>query len=173
MVIPASVKTFFFKLHTNTLPVKTWMEERGLFVAWNNLCVLCQKPETTEHVFIDCWDAIFFWDVLMRTLKKEYPVTPYGIRFLSVNNEDDVPHDMIMLLGLYSIWRSRMAVRHADVNAQTVSAYFREKVNYLCELYEVENPDAGILPVLQKLTSFDVYNSFRQPKHGRRFLLHR
>lgn len=70
----------------------------------------------------------------MRTQKKEYPVTPHGIRLISVNNEDSVPHDMIMLLALYNIWRSRMAVRHVDVNVQTVSAYFREKVNYLCKM---------------------------------------
>lgn len=36
MVVPASVKTFFFKLHTENLPVKTWMEGKGLFVPWHN-----------------------------------------------------------------------------------------------------------------------------------------
>ncbi|CAN7994061.1 unnamed protein product [Ixodes pacificus] len=82
MSIPACVKTFFFKLHTGTLPVKTWMVERGMFVAWGNHCFLCKKPEPVEHVFLDCWDAIFFWDVLQRTLKKEFPLDSHGIRFL-------------------------------------------------------------------------------------------
>lgn len=54
MAVPAPVKTFFFKLHTNTLPVKTWMEEKGLFVAWSTNCTLCRKPETVEHVFTEC-----------------------------------------------------------------------------------------------------------------------
>lgn len=59
VLVPPGVKTFFFKLHTGTLPVKTWLEQRGMFVPWGVNCLLCNKPETVEHVFIDCWDAVF------------------------------------------------------------------------------------------------------------------
>lgn len=69
MCMPPNVKTFFFKLHTGTLPVKTWLEERGMYVPWGSSCLLCNKPETIERVFIDCKNAIFFWDILQRTLK--------------------------------------------------------------------------------------------------------
>lgn len=124
MCVPPSVKTFFFKLHTNTLPVKAWLKERGVDVPWSTDCILCKQPETIEHVFIFCWDAVFFWDVLQRTLKKQLSISPSGIRFLNVTNDDCVPYDMFFLLGLCSIWRSRMAVRHADVNAKEVRFYF-------------------------------------------------
>ncbi|XP_049275489.1 uncharacterized protein LOC125759987 [Rhipicephalus sanguineus] len=50
MLVPPGVKTFFFKLHTGTLPVKTWLEQRGMFVPWGVNCLLCNKPETVEHI---------------------------------------------------------------------------------------------------------------------------
>lgn len=109
------VKSFFFKLHTNTLPVKAWLDQKGIFVPWTINCLLCKKPETIEHVFIDCWDPIFHWDILQRTLNKQLPITPYGIRFLPVKCNEGIPFDMLMLLGLHSLWQTRMAVRHADV----------------------------------------------------------
>lgn len=73
MVIPACTKTFFFKLHSGSLPVKAWLVEKGIPVAWSENCLLCKKPETIEHVFLNCWDAVFFWDVLQRTIKKRPP----------------------------------------------------------------------------------------------------
>lgn len=124
MCVPPSVKSFFFKLHTNTLPVKAWLRKKGIYVPWSVDCLLCKQPETIEHVFIFCWDAVFFWDVLQRTLKKRLCISPSGIRFLNVANDNGVPFDLIMLLGLCSIWRSRMAVRHADPNAKEVRYYF-------------------------------------------------
>lgn len=157
MVVPASVKTFFFKLHTGTLPVKTWMEEKGLFVGLPSICTLCKKEETVEHVFMECWDAIFFWDVLQRTLKKDLPLSPHGIRFLPVDRGDVVPYDLIMAVGLHAIWRSRMAVRHADPNALTVSNYFAQNVTMLYEVYKLQDPDLEWLPVLEELCTFDVF----------------
>lgn len=134
-------------------------------------CRLCVKDETVEHVFIECWDAIFFWDVLQRTLKKDLPLTPHGIRFLPVDR-GDVPYDMIMAVGLHAIWRSRMAVRHADPNALTVSRYFAQNVTMLYEVFKLQDPELEWLYVLEELCTFDVFfKSFRQPKLGRRFLI--
>ncbi|CAN7949997.1 unnamed protein product [Ixodes hexagonus] len=70
MSIAPSIKTFFFKLHKNCLPVKTWLDQRNIFVPWGTHCFLCKKPETIEHVFLDSWDALLFWDVLQRPIKK-------------------------------------------------------------------------------------------------------
>ncbi|CAN8001627.1 unnamed protein product [Ixodes hexagonus] len=123
MPVPPCVKTFFFKLHSGVLPVKTWLDDKGLFVPRGVNCFLRQKPETVEHVFLDCWDGVFFWDVLQRTLKKEFPLDPYGIRFLAVEDENGIPLDLVMLLGLHSIWKSRMAVRHADTDARDIREY--------------------------------------------------
>lgn len=67
MPIPPCIKRFFFKLHTGTLPIKARMKECGIFVAYSIDCSLCKVPETIDHVFIYCWDAFLFWDVLKRT----------------------------------------------------------------------------------------------------------
>lgn len=153
MLVPAYTKTFFFKLHSQTLPVKAWLSERNIPVPWSDNCFLCKKTETIEHVFIECWDAVFFWDVLQRTIKKDLPLTPQGIRFLPMEGEDDVPYDMIMLMGLHSIWRSRMAVRHADVDVRPVYKYFVENMSYLKEVYKVQQPRPEWLSVLEALST--------------------
>ena len=51
MQVPTGVKTFFFKLHTGTLSVKTFTEELSFFTPWGSHCLICKKPETTDHVF--------------------------------------------------------------------------------------------------------------------------
>lgn len=103
MCIPPSAKTFFFRLHSDTLPVKLWLGKRGMVVPGGVNCPLCKVPETVEHCFLYCWDAVFFWDVLKRTLKKELCITPHSIRFLPTEQHESLPYDMIMLLGLFSL----------------------------------------------------------------------
>lgn len=151
MPVKPAMKSFFFKLHSETLPVDTWLAERGIFVPWTTDCRLCKKPETINHVFIDCWDPVFHWDVLQRTLKKDLPITPRGIRFLPVKNEGGVPYDLIMLLSLHSIWRTRMAVRNADINARPVRENFIESVQYIREVFRAEDDPPEWLPVLDDL----------------------
>lgn len=138
MHVAPGVKTFFFKLHTGTLPVKTWLEDRGLFVPWGTQCLLCAKAETIEHVFIDCWSGIFFWDILQRTLKKDLPLDPHGIRYLPVHNDDGLPYDLVMLLGLHSIWQTRTAAHNADVVIKPVRDYFCESVSRFLEVQKEE-----------------------------------
>lgn len=122
-----------------------------MFVAWGDHCFLCKKPETVEHVFLDCWDSIFFWDVLQRTLKKEFPLDPHGIRFLAVENENSVPFDLVMLLGLHSIWRCRMAVRHAHVDTRPVGEYFSESLRYVVEVWKTCSDVPEWIPTMEKL----------------------
>lgn len=157
MSIPPSIKTFFFKLHTGTLPVKTWLHEKNIFVPWGVHCFLCKAPETIEHVFLDCWDAFLFWDVLKRTFKKDIPITPYGIRFLPVEKHDEIPVDFVMILGLQAIWRCRMAVRNAEVDVRPVRMYFIETVRRIKAVYAtmVCPPEwVSILDVLEHLKEF-------------------
>lgn len=158
MPVPGAVKTFFFKLHCNTLPVKTWMLEKGLFLPWGAECSLCKKPENVEHVFIDCWDAVFFWDVLQRTLKKDLPITARGIRFLDVK-PDVLPYDLFFLLGLHSIWRSRMDVRNADVNAKSVGNHFVEHVCKLREVFVKLEFDDDVITVMNELAVLKVHKN--------------
>ncbi|CAN7999892.1 unnamed protein product [Ixodes hexagonus] len=157
MPVPPGVKTFFFKLHTGVLPVKTWMEDKGMFVAWSVNCFLCKKPETVEHVFLDCWDGIFFWDVLQRTLKKDLPLDAHGIRYLAIKNENGVPYDLVMLLGLHSIWKSRMAVRHADVDVRPVHEYFGDSVRRIVEVWKAQPEVPDWVSVLEGVTQLKYF----------------
>lgn len=155
MPIRSSVKTFFFMLHSGTLPVKPWLQEKGLYVhPWTLDCRLCKKPETIEHIFLDCWDAVFHWDILQRTLKKELPLTPYGIRYLPVVNNDGVPYDMFMALSLHAMWKTRMAVENADKDARTTIEYFIESVAYIREVYKTKPEQPEWLPMLDVLARF-------------------
>ncbi|XP_077512222.1 uncharacterized protein LOC144123225 [Amblyomma americanum] len=136
MAVRPSVKTFFFHLHSGTLPVKPWLEEKGIYVPWGTNCLICRKPETVDHIFLDCWEAVFLWDILQRTLKKDLPITPYGIRFLPVNNEHGAPYVLFMLLVLHVVWKTRMGVHHADQNVRPAREYFVESIAYLRDVYK-------------------------------------
>ncbi|CAN7998450.1 unnamed protein product [Ixodes hexagonus] len=67
---------------------------------------------------------------------------PTGVRYLPVENEGGVPFDLVMLLGLHSIWRSRMAVRHADSDVPSVreaGEYFRESIISFVEVHKAQH----------------------------------
>ena len=127
--------------------------EKGIPVAWSDTCILCKKQETVDHVFLDCWDAVFFWDILQRTLKKDFPLMPHGICFLAVEGDNGIPYDMILLLGLHSLWRCRMAVRHADIDVRPVHKYFIEHMCFMKKMFKVQQPAPEWLPLLEELPS--------------------
>ncbi|XP_040358075.1 uncharacterized protein LOC121047135, partial [Ixodes scapularis] len=135
MSVSPSTKTFMFKLHTSTLPVKWWLQDRGFFVPWSIDCHLCHQPETIEHCFIYCTVAIFFWDVLRRTLRKDIDLTDHSIRYLYVPNETNIPYDLFMLIGLHSLWRCRMIDRNADI-PRTTQSIFLEEIAKVRSVYE-------------------------------------
>ncbi|XP_037512213.1 uncharacterized protein LOC119388943 [Rhipicephalus sanguineus] len=158
MCISPAVKTFFFKLYTSTLPVKTWLHEKGIYVPWSVNCRLCNEPETIEHCFIHCRDAFHFWDIVKRTLRKEFPITSHGVRFLpfkkSINN--NAPYDLIMLQGLYSLWRSRMIDRHAEPPRSTRFVFREEAANVrsVAETFDPVPAWLGLLDVCVCLPDF-------------------
>ncbi|XP_029826767.2 uncharacterized protein LOC115312028 [Ixodes scapularis] len=142
MRVSPSAKTFFFKLHTSTLPVKPWLQEKGLFVPWSVNCRLCNQPETIEHCFIFCTDAYLFWDVLQRTVKKDLNISAYTIRFLPLNPNDSFPYDLFTLMGLHSLWKTRMIDRNADA-PRTTKSNFIETVSHVRNVFDHlgERPD--------------------------------
>lgn len=158
MCVPPVVKSFFFKLHSNTLPVKPWLKEKGIFVPWSVDCLLCKKPETIEHVFIYCWDAVFFWDVLQRTLKKDLTITSETIRYLPVEKCEEVPYDLFIVLGLFSVWKTRMEFRHADPHIKSVRSHFIDVVAQVESVYcrSAENaPDwAHVFTAIKNMKEF-------------------
>lgn len=135
MPLSPCTKTFFFKLHSETLPVKTWLHKKGIFVSTVN-CRLCDVPETIEHCFISCKDAILFWDVLQRTLKKDFILNHHTIRYLIAPHGEDVPFDMFFLIGLHSLWKTRMLDRNAE---PVVSAKFHyaQMIGHLKDMYDL------------------------------------
>lgn len=151
MEVSPGAKSFFFKLHTGTLSVATWMEGKGISMPWGTDCSICKQPETVEHVFLHCWAAVFLWDVLQRTLRKDFPLNPHGIRFLCIEREDGVPYDLVMLLGLHSIWRSRMAWLNCDVDARPTRQYFRETVSKFIEIQRAKFSVPEWLPRVEPL----------------------
>ncbi|XP_064468609.1 uncharacterized protein LOC135381243 [Ornithodoros turicata] len=82
MPIKPIMKTFFFKIHTNTLPVKAWLAQKGIFVPWSVNCRYCKEPETIEHVFLYCTEAQFMWDDLSTAIRKRIRLNPHTIRYL-------------------------------------------------------------------------------------------
>ncbi|XP_077541198.1 uncharacterized protein LOC144153425 [Haemaphysalis longicornis] len=138
MCLPPNAKTFFFKLHTSTLPVKTWLREKGMSIPWSDNCRLCNQPETIDHCFVLCRDAVFFWDVLQRTLKKDIDITPYTIRFLPFRDVTGVPYDIFVVIGLYSLWKCRMTDRHAEPPRPTKSI-FREQTALVRSIYAAQS----------------------------------
>ncbi|XP_037565684.1 uncharacterized protein LOC119445474 [Dermacentor silvarum] len=148
MPIPPHTKIFFFKVHTETLPVKTWLNRKGIFVSSIN-CRLCNVPETIEHCFIDCKDAILFWDVLQRTLKKDFDINAYTIRYLIQPQCDDVPFDMLLLMALHSLWKTRMLDRNAEPIVSSRSHFIR-MISQLKDFYDQRYSQPDWYPLLLK-----------------------
>lgn len=123
------------------------MKDRGLFIAWSTDCRLCTRPETIDHCFVDCRDAVFFWDILQRTLKKDMDITPFSIRFLPFDYPGEPPYDMFVLIGLYSLWRCRLCDRHAEPPRSTKS-YFRETVAFVHSVYSSLDQPPDWFPLL-------------------------
>lgn len=115
MPIKPLMKTFFFKLHTSTLPVKTWLEEKGIFVPWSVNCRFCKVPETIEHIFLHCTEALFFWDDLqIKVLKRRLLLNPHTMRFLPLPPNEVFRYDIVMLVAMYCLWKLRMADRNEE-----------------------------------------------------------
>lgn len=89
-------------------------------------------------------------------MKKELPVDAYGIRFLPVRG-NNVPYDLFTLLGLYSIWRSRMDIRNAEPQARSVNAYFVEQITKLREVLEHRGASDEMICMLDTLKQLKVH----------------
>lgn len=69
-------ESFCFKLHLGTLTVQIWLKEKGLGALWGTDCTIRKRLDKTEHVFIHCWMTVHFWDVMERTLHKDFLLNP-------------------------------------------------------------------------------------------------
>ncbi|XP_064467231.1 uncharacterized protein LOC135378212 [Ornithodoros turicata] len=115
MPVKPNMKSFFFKLHTSTLPVKAWLQQKGLYVPWSVNCRFCNTPETVDHLFLDCTEALFFWDDLQfKVLKRRLSLNPHTIRFLPLRPGENVRYDIVLLVAMYCLWKLRMADRNEE-----------------------------------------------------------
>lgn len=130
MCILLSLK-LFFKLHSANLSVKTCMKQRNIFAPWGANCLLYKGPGTVVYIFLYCWDPILFWDVLKEPLKKELHVTPYTIRKDALRNPNSIPYDMVIILGLYSLWRSCITVLHVDFTPTPVHIFLVQCIPHI------------------------------------------
>uniref|UniRef100_A0A6M2D348 Tick transposon n=1 Tax=Rhipicephalus microplus TaxID=6941 RepID=A0A6M2D348_RHIMP len=138
MQVAPGAKSFFFKLYTGILSVRTFQADRSFYLPWGTNCLICQKPENMDHVFLHCWEGVYFWDVLQRIVQKELPLNSYGIRFLPIVDEEEMPFDLIMLCGLQCLWRAHMADFYRDQDAQPARMYFRECMVKFVELQKTQ-----------------------------------
>lgn len=122
------INDFSFKLRSFFLLVKAWMHEREMFGPWNINCHVCECPETIENVLIDCRGDRIFRDALKRTLKEELYKTPYTM-FNSCASAIyyNVWHINCNVSSLnvssFSIWKSRMAVKHGPPTLKSVRVF--------------------------------------------------
>lgn len=157
MPIRSSTKTFFFMLHTGTLPVKPWLKTKGFYLPWGVNCMICKKAETIEHIFLDCSDSVFLWDVLQRTIKKDFQLTPFGIRYLPCEETEGVPCDLIMLITMHSVWKTRMDIRNEHEDAKPAKVYLHEYLLYVRSVLRELPEPPDWLPVMEKLLTAKYY----------------
>uniref|UniRef100_L7LZ34 Putative tick transposon n=1 Tax=Rhipicephalus pulchellus TaxID=72859 RepID=L7LZ34_RHIPC len=148
MYISPNSKTFFYKLHSETLPVKTWLQRKGIFVSTVN-CRLCDVPETIEHCFVSCKDAILFSGVLQRTLRKKFTINSYTVRYLMPTSLDEVPYDMFFLIGIHSLWKTRMQDRNAEPIISSRTHFIRMAI-HLKDVYDELDFRPDWYPILVK-----------------------
>lgn len=133
MVIKPEMKTFFFKLHTRTLPVKAWLQQKGIFVPWTTNCRYCKTPETIEHVFLHCTEAAFLWSDLRRMIGKDLNLNPHTIRFLPLGEKNGVRYDVLCVVALYCLWQVREMARNEE-SLQPPLVFIRRELLYLKEV---------------------------------------
>lgn len=125
------ITTSLFGLNSiGVLAVKTWQEDKG-YTFHSSFNVFCTKKKRVNRTCVlKCWDGLFFWDVPQRK-NKHFPLDAYGIWFLPIDSDDGVPCDLIMVLALNGIWKSRMAIRHLDIDAKRSKGYFSESIQLI------------------------------------------
>lgn len=154
MPIKPNMKTFFFKLHTSTLPVKSWLDQKGIYVPWSVNCRFCKIPETVDHLFLDCTEAQFFWDdIQTRVLKRRLTLNPHTIRFLPLRPGDSIRFDIVMLLAMYCLWKLRMADRNEEALVPPMKYFKVEMMELKLACTRILDVPDWLEPLCEALTS--------------------
>ncbi|CAN7987340.1 unnamed protein product, partial [Ixodes hexagonus] len=142
--VPATTKDFFVRLHLEVLPVKTWLDARGIFVPWSTNCDLCGASETLQHVFVECSNAYLFWDELKVEFGQVFEIEWHTFKYLDIGGDDnsDVT-PAIVLLGLQSIWLSRTAMVECHTDARPTWDYLISRLRWLLSIAAGEEYPEG------------------------------
>lgn len=121
MLLRSSAGTLLFQSHTETLPVKPWLQTKAFLFPGRLTAYYAEKLKPyIYHCFLDCHDETFLWDIVQRIIiKKAFPLSTFGVPFLPCDDTGGVPCDMVMLICMHTLWKARMAVRHDDVDARS------------------------------------------------------
>lgn len=136
--VKTCIKDFFVKFHTEVLPVKTWLENKGFLLAGSVNCALCPFQETLHHVFLYCTNAEIFWSELRHALNLDEAQPDWGtLKFLRVAagvNQKCV--EVLFLLGMHAIWRSRTDHTLVEEKGKPAWSHFVEGFSYTSNLLE-------------------------------------
>lgn len=98
-----------------------------------------------------CYAELSRIPVAKKKKKKELYIYSHTIRFLLIQKPSDVPNDMPLVLGLYSIWRPWVVARHADQKRQTVHVHFIEVLKHVETVLQSREVKPDGAPVLREL----------------------
>ncbi|KAM7282122.1 hypothetical protein ISCGN_002272 [Ixodes scapularis] len=158
-------KTFFVRLHLGVLPVKVWLDDRGLLVPWSTNCDLCGANETLPHVFVECSNAYLFWDEMRKDLGVDFPIDWHVFRFLDVEGTDTASSMVlpsIVFLGLHAISLARSAMVECHTDARPRWDYLTSRLRWLLSITA-----RGMDQVCQEWRAIEERLEARQLRHQR------
>lgn len=132
MPVPTATRDVFFRFHAGILPVKTRQADRGFFVPWSTGCHLCGRPETSEHVFAECGNAVFLWAELQDFYKIEIDTSYEALRFLKCSTTAEAKEitDIVVTLAVHALWRTRVDVVECALHPRPAWRHFINKAEW-------------------------------------------
>lgn len=166
--VPTGSKDFFFRFHVGVLPVMARQESRGFFLPYGSGCILCGQKETSEHVFLACNIAHYFWDEIQSFFGTRWEITWSSLRFLNAEAECPDLRDCVFVLGLHSLWRARTDTVGCSVSPKPAWRHFIQKVNWTTSALEGPESDETLREALEKggqvASSFKTKEAIRRDK---------
>lgn len=125
-----------------TLPVKTWLNGKRVFVSWSVSCRSFDQPEAINHCFALCRNAVcFFWGEwgsfsgLLRKIYKSIVASDEKL-FCAVY--------LFVWIGMFSLWKCRM-IDHNAKELRGTKSVFREQSALVRSVYDAQpQPPEGL-----------------------------
>lgn len=155
--VPAGAKDLFTKFHCEVLPVKVWLQRKGFFVPWSVRCDLCSADEDLFHVFVNCKRARDFWEQFIACTGLEINIDWFSVKFLVFDGcEDNNTPAALVVIGLHSLWRYRMAISEGKVKPKTPWNRFLTSLEWVYTVVTARDDDvtcSGLKSLLHAITA--------------------